>query len=168
MKLIKIARKITKKSNEMLEDQEEQEETSLEDHPDFVGYHCRKAEWNEYGGIIHANPHYIKEWYWEIIESMPFDIRDKLLEQNMNEFERSGYDDIDEWGQEIEHFLYENGIRWIFVKDQEPEYDYGAWCYHVLMPESNRLAYLNDPYETNSSVIIYQAKNPPNMIEVPD
>lgn len=126
-----------------------------DDPAEFIGYHCQSSPRNpQYDDKF--NPAYAERFFSQILDALPYDIRDDalaLLEK------RPEYIVEDEdWGEEVADFLNEKNIRWIFVSENKPLPDYGEHCYKVYMPDNIVLEYMPD-VEVNYSAyaVLYSA-----------
>jgi hypothetical protein len=151
---------------------------SMKDLPDFIGFHCqvrpRRDISNEdtiglgYNADIAAGGY--GEYFAEILDSLPFELRDSAMDLGLLGDEvPSSYDDgYKEWHDNVREFLYDNGIRWIFVSENKPLTDYGDYCYAVMLDDAAVLTVIPDvgvndaaaAYVYNSSVAI------PKVVEV--
>jgi len=144
--------------------------------PDFRGFHCSKYEKPD--GRIVASYFTQSQWGNWILEHIPYNLTDKLydlgIQEPPNNDKYSG--EYEEWAEKMEEFLWDNGIRWVFVSKSEPfgsdrwgmGGSYGSNCFFVIMPEQDMLGWDIDIQETHAEVIMYRADKPPQFIPIPD
>ena len=137
---------------------------NIVNHRDFIGFHCQKSPVSEYDGFIMAD--YGREYFMEILDGLPFNMRDKAMEMGL----MNGHDDyyseeFDQWTSDVEYFLKENNVRWIFTSENRQLDNYGDYCYYILMPESNIIATIADP-NVNDFANAYVYISPPQYIEI--
>lgn len=130
-------------------------------HHDFVGFHCQKRERDEvYDGIIPFSEEYAEAYYYEILDALPFSIRDKAMHEGLMEDVPEKYsDEFREWASRVHDFLRENNIRWIFVSETKPlSEQYGDYCYYVLLPEDKYFGLITDTGVNDfATVYLYEA-----------
>lgn len=122
------------------------------DIPDFIGFHCQRGERKDiaYEDTIGMgyNPQTgsgsYGEYFREIMDSLPFKLRDIAMEQGLMEGPDTFDDAYAEWHEKVKDFLYDNGIRWIFVSENTPLTDYGDYCYAVSLPDAAVLHVMDD------------------------
>jgi hypothetical protein len=134
--------------------------------PIFKGFHCQRWESNNADRILLKD--YEESYYIDIIDSIPFDLHDKMRQSGISIYpptEDRYSEEYDTWIEQSEDFLYENGIRWIFVSHDKlfnntrsMGASYGDNCYYILMPDNIILYELTDPHEENASAIIYDSR----------
>lgn len=143
---------------------------SILNHPDFRGFHCSRLD-NPQGYI---EIEYADTWFPTIIEHLPYDLRVKLsgIGIDLYDIPDKYSEEFEEWASDIERFLEDNGIRWLFVSHKQPfghhrqglGAKYGSNCFYVLIPGKNLLMYENDPAELDASAIMFHVSNPPKLI----
>lgn len=148
------------------------------DIPDFIGFHCQARERREIAyedtiGMGHdpeTGAGGYGEYLPQILDALPNDLRDVALEKGWMEGPDQYDDGYAEWHEVVKDFLYDNGIRWIFVSDNEPLTDYGDWCYAVSLPEAAVLDIIPDPgVNDTADVYIYDSKVAiPQVSEIDD
>ncbi len=116
-------------------------------HPDFIGFHCQRKPRSNYDDVILNSNLYAEDYYIDILEALPFQLRDKALSKNLLDKPEQYTDNFDKWAEKVHLFLKNNNIRWIFVSSNKPliEY-YGEHAYYVLLKESCVLNIFDDPY----------------------
>jgi len=150
----------------------------LKDLPDFIGFHCQKRPRagiaNEdtigmgYDPEVGAGSY--GDYFLEIMDALPFELRDIALEQGLMEGPDRYDEAYAEWHEEVKDFLYENGIRWIFVSHNQPLTDYGDYCYAVALSEDAILHVIPDTgVNDTADAYVYDSKvATPTVVEVED
>lgn len=142
------------------------------DLPEFIGFHCQehpRGRADDIIGAVYAADHFI-----HILEHLPFDMRDQAIEQGLlPDTPPDQYDDeFDAWADEVEDFLYKNGIRWIYVSKTGTLEDYGDYCYYTFLdPDHPGVYYVGDDVGVNdwAEFFVYDVnKVQPILIEVED
>jgi len=141
-------------------------------HKDFVGYHCSERS-SPNGRIV---PSYGKQYFYEILDGLPGTLRDRALDMGlMNQPDDEYSNEFEIWAKEVADFLWENGIRWLFVSHDKPyttdRYmgaSYGNNCFYVLFPESNQINAIRDAHEIDATAYVYHVSRPPQLIPITD
>lgn len=120
----------------------------------FVGFHCNDSTDKILDGEFIGN---IKEEYYdrfeEILNLIKFDFPSAISYlERINSDEEFGYDSQLAW--DIEEFLEDNKIQWIFVSTDKPNTSYGFNCYSVYF-RSNLLWSMEDTMEKNAMIYLY-------------
>jgi hypothetical protein len=141
-----------------------QNNTEIMNHPDFKGFHCQKNESQSKDKILKE---YAESYFFDIIESIPFDLHNKMGQLGIDIYppEDQYSEEFELWSEQVEDFLYKNGIRWIFVSSNNLFNDmrfnggsYGNLCYYILIPNDIILYENIDVHEVNSYYIIYDSR----------
>ncbi len=134
--------------------------------PDFIGFHCQRGE---RASIEHEDTIGLGrddetgsgsygEYFREIMDALPFELRDVAMERGLMEAPDRYGDGYASWHEEAKDFLYENGIRWIFVSETRPLTDYGDYCYAVSLPDAAVLHVIDDVgVDDTAAVYIYNS-----------
>ncbi len=148
-------------------------------HTDFIGYHCQSSEYFD-GEIINDND-YSSSHYIYILDALPNDLRDQASTMGLlhyNEVDKYS-DEFDAWAEKVHEFLWDNGIRWIFVSGNvplggdftsRPGSVYGDHCYYTLMP-GNCVLHIFDDAGVNdiAYAYLYDSKvGQPQLIPIPE
>lgn len=140
------------------------------EHPDFVGFHCQaRPRGGPRDDLIMAD--YAKDYFMTILDGLPNEIRDLAMATGLMEPTEDHYsDEFDQWARDVESFLEEHNIRWIFVSQNRPLENYGDYCYYVLLPDSQILAAIDDPGVNDAAnAYVYDANVAfPQLFEVPE
>jgi hypothetical protein len=120
--------------------------------PDFIGFHCQRGERKDIAyedtiGMGHddeTGSGSYGEYFPEILDSLDFTLRDAAMEQGLMEAPDRYDDAYAEWHEKVKDFLYDNGIRWIFVSENTPLTDYGDYCYAVALSDKAVLHVMED------------------------
>jgi len=110
------------------------------------------------------------DYFPEILDSLPFKLRDVAMERGLMESPDRYDDSYAKWHEKVKNFLYKNGIRWIFVSHSKPLTDYGDYCYAVYMDDAAVLAVIPDVgVNDTAEVYVYNSKEGvPRLVEVAD
>ena len=134
------------------------------DEESYIGFHCQKYQHKgDYQGSI--NREYGETWMPQIVDALNFDIQDELMDilkdkfdRDIRDFPSKWDDDFEDWSEEVEYFLEDKGIHWIFVSEERPLENFGTFCYKVYLPEREVMTVLPDfGVEGTASVYIYDS-----------
>lgn len=134
---------------------------------DFIGYHCQRGPRRDISSEDTIGMGYdpdigsgsYGEYFTEIMDMLPFELRDNAMEQGLTEAPDRYDDDYSEWHDTVKDFLYTHGIRWIFVSHNKPLTDYGDYCYAVALDPDAVLHVIPDVgVEDSAEVYIYDSK----------
>ena len=132
--------------------------------PSFKGFHCQKYENYDNDKILKD---YAESYFNEIVEYIPYDLHDKMAEIGIDRYPPDDYysEEFEKWSDKVEEFLYDNGIRWIFVSHDKifnnmrsKGASYGDYCYYILIPDEIILYDFVDVHEENASGIVYDSR----------
>ena len=139
--------------------------------PNFVGYHCQRNMRSPNDDRIFFTEHYANEFFIQILDMLPFKLRDKALSLGLLNKPEPYSDEFDNWGKSVEEFLNENGVRWIFVSETRPLEDFGEYCYYVSI-ESNENYLIDVHVNDSATAYVYfldgDSKYKPKLFEVPE
>ncbi len=137
------------------------------DIPDFVGFHCQRGERKDIAyedtiGMGHdpeTGAGGYGEYLTQILDYLPNELRDVALEKGWMEPPGEYDDGYAEWHEKVKDFLYDNGIRWIFVSETKPLTDYGDYCYAVSLPDKAVLYVKEDVgVDDTAAAYVYDSK----------
>jgi len=151
---------------------------------DFLGFHCQPQSHEQYhkeSGVIGGDDfRSYAEYFPEILAALPSDLRNTATENGW--FDQPGdtdeyvYDEnlddevrvYDRWYDEVQWFLYTNGIRWIFVSMSKFLSVYGEYCYAITLPDGAILTSLPDDTVPDVAwAVVYDSnKAAPGFVEV--
>ena len=110
--------------------------------PNFKGFfHQEFGKYNDYDDRITKERAGIH--FYEILNRLPSNLFNKKVQSRISQ-------------QDLEEFLYENGIRWIFVSYDTPQNKSNS--FYILAPDRIILYEFVDPYEKNSTGIVYNLR----------
>jgi len=138
-------------------------------HSDYIGFHCQKRPRSQYDDIIVNESYYAENAYIHILDSLPFDVKNKASNMGLFEMPEKQTEEFDEWANKVYEFLTDYNIRWIYVSHNKPLSDhYGDYRYYVLLPESCILDIFDDPHVNDLAwAYLYDAnKCSPTCIEL--
>jgi hypothetical protein len=141
--------------------------------PDFIGFHCQQSERGPYDDIIYPKEDYATDYFIQILNGLPFNLRDMARNSGLMSMPEKYSDEFDEWVEKVADFLTENGVRWIFVSDTRPLNDYGSYCYYVSMKNEDALMILDDiNVNDTASAWVYMVSGEhvgkPRLVLMPD
>ena len=145
---------------------------------DFIGYHCQQSGFFD-GEIINDN-NYPEDYYNLILDALPYELRDKAFNEGLLDGrpEDQYTDEFALWSEKVHDFLWDNGIRWIFVSQNVPLGGdtrrmgavYGDHCYYVLLPD-NAVLWIIDDIGVNDVAFAYLYDSKianPQMVSIPE
>jgi hypothetical protein len=140
---------------------------------DFIGYHCQSSPPNpERDGIISRE--YAQEYFAEILDSLPFSLKDEAGRLGLLDTPENQYDDnYESWAEKTESFFSNNGVRWIFVSDNKALASFGNFCFYVSMGANDFLWSIEDVNVNDyASAYIYMITGPtaarPKLFPIPE
>ncbi len=147
----------------------------IADKDDFIGFHCQSRpradidREDTIGSTYGQGAYQYGSYMPEILDSLPFDLRDMVLEKGWMDSHPGEHDDgYEEWLDAVYEFLDEHGIKWIFVSENRPLTDYGDYCYGVLLPDNAVLTVIPDiGVDDAANAYVYNSKiSIPSVVEV--
>lgn len=140
--------------------------------PDFVGYNCKDPEESENFGIIENVADYAEEYFPLILDSLPSQLKEKATELGLLKIPKVSEKSFKKWGDDVCLFFKKVGIKWIFVREELPQDDFGSQFYYVSFPEEKMICSFYLPSDEDIRGIVYLTKGhekcKPKMIPMPD
>lgn len=140
--------------------------------PDFIGFHCQTSERGKFDDdIIGGRDRDYGDYLPQIIDSLHNDLLIEADELGLRWAPEDQYsEEYEEWYDAAMDFLYEKGIRWVFVSQTAFLENYGDYCYALTLPDDAVLDIIPDPWvNDDADAYVYDSNRArPGFMEVED